>query len=163
MTLLFSSLGSDYMVALEFVILSAVFHILETLAPELNRTSGTQNPEHNQLLLKRIQFIGNMSLMRELPSPCSEIWIGDLSDYRYCLRLDREEYKSLIFYDYDSSSAARYLFYVIFEDERPHWRLLLRDGVFRCYDVINTGGEFDKIRYPGYTVVRDIAELSRLH
>ena len=101
--------------------------------------------------------------MLDLPKPCSEIWIGDLSNYRYALRLDREEYRSIIFYDYDSDSTARYLFYVLFDDERPHWRLLLRDGVFRCYDILNTGGEFDNIRYPGYTVVRDKAELSRLH
>ncbi|BAP73668.1 uncharacterized protein MBB1 [Kluyveromyces marxianus] len=101
--------------------------------------------------------------MLDLPKPSSEIWIGDLSNYRYALRLDREEYRSIIFYDYDSDSTARYLFWVLFDDERPHWRLLLRDGVFRCYDILNTGGEFDEIRYPGYKVVRNKEELSKLH
>lgn len=101
--------------------------------------------------------------MLDLPKPSSEIWIGELSNYKFCLRLDREEYRSIIFYDYDSDSTARYLFWVLFEDERLHWRLLLRDGVFRCYDILNPVGEFDEIRYPGYKVVRNKEELSKLH
>lgn len=99
----------------------------------------------------------------DLPSPSSELWIGELSNYRFSLRLDREEYASIIFYDYGSTSTARYLFYVVFEDERPHWNLLLRDGVYRCYDIINTGGDFTEVRYPGYCVRRDKDKLSRLH
>lgn len=99
----------------------------------------------------------------ELPQPASELWVGDITDYRAALRLDREEYASIIVYDYDSDSTARYLFYILFHDERPHWTLLVRDGIFTGYHIILTGGEFTRIDYPGYSIIRDREELSKLH
>ncbi|PSK36233.1 hypothetical protein C7M61_004053 [Candidozyma pseudohaemuli] len=99
----------------------------------------------------------------DLPTPSSEIWIGELTDYRRALRLDHEEYASIIVYDYDTSSTARYLFYVIFHDRRPYWQLLVRDGILRCYDIINSGGDFKEINFPGFDVRRDPKYLSRLH
>lgn len=98
-----------------------------------------------------------------LPLPSSEIWIGDLTDYKRALRLEQEEYESIIIYDYDTSSTARYLFYVIFSDRRKYWQLLVRDGILRCYDLINSGGNFEEIKFPGYVVRRNEEYLSSLH
>lgn len=98
-----------------------------------------------------------------LPTPSSELRIGDLTDYRRPLKFDREKYAGIILYDYDSSSTASYLFYVVFDEERPFWNLLIREGVFRCYDIINAGGEFTEIRYPGYVIKIDPAIISRPH
>ena len=99
----------------------------------------------------------------KLPAPSSELWIGDVTDYRQALRLDKEEYASIIVYDYDSSSTARYVFYIIFHDTRPHWQLLVRHGIIACYNIVISGGDFTKIEFPGFDVIRDRIYLSRLH
>lgn len=64
------------------------------------------------------------TLIRDLSRYCmrSEIWIGDLDNYRYFLRIEREEYKKVVIYEYGSESTAKYLMYVDFTDERPEQR-----------------------------------------
>ncbi|CAI4544676.1 CEI_1a_G0027720.mRNA.1.CDS.1 [Saccharomyces cerevisiae] len=80
-------------------------------------------------------------------SGISEIWIGELRDYKYALRLDREEYPAVLVYD----------------DQRPNWQLITRDAALTAYDLLNRGGEFTTLSFPGATIHRSVSELSRLH
>ncbi|KAG5417813.1 hypothetical protein I9W82_005449 [Candida metapsilosis] len=98
----------------------------------------------------------------ELPQPSTEIWIGDITDNREALRLFKKEPASIVVYDFDFDSNARYLFYILFREERPHWTLLIRDGIFIAYHIVLTGGEFTRIDYPGYSIIRDKEVLSKL-
>jgi len=93
----------------------------------------------------------------------SEIWIGEFKDYKYSLRVTRDEFPAIVIYEYDSNSTANYVFYVIFEDERPYWQLLLRDAVTRCYDLYCSGAEFEIIKFPGMIIYRDKERLAKLH
>lgn len=93
----------------------------------------------------------------------SELWIGDVRDYKGALRLNREEYGRITVFDYDSESTRRYLFKVDFEDERPSWQLLARDAILSCYDILCRGGDFTKITFPGIVVTRSIEQLNCLH
>ncbi|KAF1902557.1 Mbb1p [Saccharomyces cerevisiae] len=96
-------------------------------------------------------------------SGISEIWIGELRDYKYALRLDREEYPAVLVYEYDSSSTRNYLFTIKYSDQRPNWQLITRDAALTAYDLLNRGGEFTTLSFPGATIHRSVSELSRLH
>lgn len=93
----------------------------------------------------------------------SEIWIGELRDYKYALRLDREEYGSALVYEFDSSSTRNYLFTIEFSDERPNWQLITRDAALSAYSVLCAGGEFSELEFPGLIIHRDVSKLRRLH
>ncbi|CAI4043451.1 hypothetical protein SKDZ_10G0200 [Saccharomyces kudriavzevii ZP591] len=93
----------------------------------------------------------------------SEIWIGELRDYKYALRLDREEYPAVIVYEFDSNSTRHYLFIIEYSDARPNWQLITRDAALAAYDLLNRGGEFTTLNFPGTTIRRSVDELSRLH
>lgn len=93
----------------------------------------------------------------------SEIWIGDVREYRGALRLDREECGQIIVYEYDTGYTRKYLFVIDFEDQRPNWQLVTRDAILACYEMICRGAEFAKITFPGVVVTRRPEELERLH
>lgn len=92
-----------------------------------------------------------------------EIWIGDLRDYKAALRLEREEYKAVLVYEFDSDNTRNYLFRIDFSDERPNWKLILKYAIDACYSIICTGGDFSEIRYPGIKCSRNVAELQQFH
>uniref|UniRef100_A0A060SWW1 ARAD1A00154p n=1 Tax=Blastobotrys adeninivorans TaxID=409370 RepID=A0A060SWW1_BLAAD len=93
----------------------------------------------------------------------SELWIGDIRDYKAALRLDREEYPGVLVFEYDSENTRNYLFEVDFSDKRPNWQLLTRDAILLCYSIICGGGEFAKIDFPGIAVVRSKTRLGGFH
>lgn len=93
----------------------------------------------------------------------SEVLISDINDYRYFLNASREDYKSIIFYTYDSDSNSQYLFEVTFTDERPQQRELIRTAALSAYSVILAGGEFTELYYPGIIIKREKDKLGKIY
>lgn len=93
----------------------------------------------------------------------SEIWIGDLRDYKEALRLTIEDYKRILVYEYDSSSTRKYLFALNYTDRRPNWELITKYAIDSAYSVLCTGGEFEVIKYPGIVITRSVEILDTKH
>lgn len=94
----------------------------------------------------------------------TKAWIGDFRDYKQILRLDRETDDQFVIYelynDYETGSTEpKYLFFVDFPDQSPYWQTLFRTAVLSAYSVIQAGGEFERLDYPGCIITRDKHKL----